>query len=355
MELSTVEYDPVRTPYEVDDVEFPRAGSFQEQAEYLLRYVILAPSTHNAQPWKFAVNENGIEIYADYGRRLPTADPGNRELIMSIGAALFNLRVAAAHFGFQCHVEYDHSGTSDVPMVMVALSRISPNAESDPDVESLVSAIPLRHTNRHPFLVSRVPRSALDVFHTIERGGQSTLFVSADGKLNERVADLVAEADRLQLSDPAFRKDVAEWIRPNNTARYDGIQSVNLGMKSMPSMLAPWAARVLDLGRLRAARDRNLCIDAPALLVVVSEDSVPHWLESGELLERVLLTIVHEGLQYSYFNMPIQVPELRLELRKVLGLSAWPQVLLRVGYCLTEPTPTPRRPVEDVLFKQHIV
>jgi hypothetical protein len=87
--------------------------------------------------------------------------------------------------------------------------------------------------------------------------------------------------------------------------------------------------------------------------VVVSEDSVPHWLESGELLERVLLTIVREGLQYSYFNMPIQVPELRLELRNVLGLSAWPQVLLRVGYCLTAPMPTPRRPVEDVLVKHH--
>jgi hypothetical protein len=79
------------------------------------------------------------------------------------------------------------------------------------------------------------------------------------------------------------------------------------------------------------------------------------WLEAGELLERLLLTITREGMQYSFFNMPIEIPQLRLEMRALAGLSAWPQLLLRIGYCLEPTSPTPRRPVEDVLVKKSLM
>src|SRR5512135_2915605 len=79
-------FDPVNTPYEVHEGDFPRGGSLEEQFAFLLRYVILARSTHNTQPWKFAISGEGIEIYGDYTRRMPVVDPGNREMLMSIGA-----------------------------------------------------------------------------------------------------------------------------------------------------------------------------------------------------------------------------------------------------------------------------
>jgi len=69
-------------------------GPADEQAAFLLRYAILAPSTHNTQPWKFALVPGGIEVFADYSRRMPVVDP-QQELLMSVGAAIFTLRVAA--------------------------------------------------------------------------------------------------------------------------------------------------------------------------------------------------------------------------------------------------------------------
>jgi hypothetical protein len=84
--------------------------------------------------------------------------------------------------------------------------------------------------------------------------------------------------------------------------------------------------------------------------VLYGEDSIPVWIETGEALERLLLTVIRAGLQYSFFNMPIEIPELRTDLRRLLELPSWPQLLLRIGYCLTEPAGTPRRPVEDVLI-----
>ena len=345
-----ISFDPLKTPYELYEREFPRVGSFEEQCEFMLQYVILAPSTHNTQPWRFALRETGIDIYGDYSRRLPVVDPGNREMLMSIGAAIQNLRIVAGHFSFSCRVDYNHSNDSERPLAQVSLTQTVPPAAPDPLLDSLFPVIVKRHTNRSAVLLSRIPGSVLEHFRNLDTGGVATLSLSIDGKVNEQVGNLVAAADRMQLADPAFRKDLAEWVRPNWTAKQDGITGAALGVSSVTSALTPWATRVLDLGKLRAARDKNLCIEAPGLIIIQSEDSVPHWLDAGELLERLLLMAAREGLHCSYFNMPVQVPELRIELRKLLGLSAWPQLLLRIGYCLTEPAPTPRRPVEEVLI-----
>ena len=343
------DYDPMTTPYGVDENDFPWGGSAEEQAAFLLRYAILAPSTHNTQPWKFALVPGGIEVYADYSRRMPVVDPGNRELLMSVGAAVFTLRVAAEWFGMECRVTYSFSGDSERPLAVAAIARRESPAQGDEGIASLFGPIVRRHTNRHPFLYSRVPETILRRLRGLEIGGQASVAVSTDGSVNSQVGELVAAADRMQLGDPSFRSDLAEWIRPNWTQKPDGMTGAALGMNSVASALGPWTTRVVDTGSLRAAKDRNLCAQAPVLVVLESEDSVPHWLACGELLQRLLLTVTREGLHHSYFNMPVQVPDLRVRLRSLCGLSAWPQILLRVGFSLTEPAKTPRRSVEEVL------
>src|SRR5512145_690217 len=50
----------------------------------LVRYAALAANGHNTQPWKFAIKEKTIEIHPDYTRRLPTVDPKDRELWISL-------------------------------------------------------------------------------------------------------------------------------------------------------------------------------------------------------------------------------------------------------------------------------
>ena len=37
-------------------------------------------------------------------------------------------------------------------------------------------------------------------------------------------------------------------------------------------------------------------------------------------------------------------------LKALLGCERWPQLLLRVGFCMTPPAPTPRKPLEQMLL-----
>ena len=344
-------FDPAKTPYEIDEKSFPADGSLEEQFAFLLRYSVLAPSSYNTQPWKFELLDEGIAVYADYTRRLPVADPGSRELLMGVGAAIFNLRVAATHFRFAHRVAYNHTGDSEQPIAFVSLFPAEAT-DLDESLNSLFPCITKRHTNRSSFLVTRIPEALLKNLRMLAEGSQVSLFLSTDGTVNQRVADLVAAADQKQQADSAYRGERAEWVRSNWSKMTDGMPSAALGIKGMTSVLAPWATKVLDLGRLRAAADKNLCVQAPGLMVMHGEDAVPVWLETGEVLQRLLLTLTRAGLQYSFFNMPIEVPELRTQLRGVLGLSSWPQLLLRIGYCFTEPVASPRRPIEEVIVQQ---
>jgi hypothetical protein len=64
----------------------------------------------------------------------------------------------------------------------------------------------------------------------------------------------------------------------------------------------------------------------------------------------VLLRAYADGVSVSFLNPPIEVAELRPQLRDVLGLEGYPQLLLRLGYG-PEVAPTPRRQVSEVLVE----
>jgi hypothetical protein len=81
--------------WSVTPSDFPATGTLLDKARFAVRYAILAPSSHNTQPCRFVSGGRELLICADRTRSLPNIDPFDRELIISCGAALFNLRVVA--------------------------------------------------------------------------------------------------------------------------------------------------------------------------------------------------------------------------------------------------------------------
>jgi hypothetical protein len=338
------EFNPRKTPWQIDEADFYEIENREEQLRFLLRYAVLAPSSHNAQPWSFRITADGIEVFADFERRLPIADPGDRELLMSLGAAVANLRVAAAHFGYESTVLYRTPREESAPIALVALRE---TCAPDMNLARLFTAITQRHTNRQPFEEKAIDETALaSVIDFMEEHPSTMVFVVPHDR--NRVADLVAAADRILMSRESFRKELADWIRPNESSALDGISADAFGIPGPLSALAPWMIRRFDVAASHSAHDHQLAENAAGLIAVTADDDAISLLRAGETLEILLLILTTQKINYSFLNQPMAIGELRQELWSMLRSARPPQLLLRIGYGRPVLKPMPRRPVHAV-------
>ncbi|MCU0810284.1 MAG: hypothetical protein MUE59_04470 [Thiobacillaceae bacterium] len=312
--------------------------ALQEPALSLLRHAVLAPSSHNTQPWRFRVSATAIDLLADRTRALPVNDPDDRELVISCGAALLNLRVAAASRGLDAGVQLFPD--PDEPDWLARLSLGGTLAEPPPDGE-LAAFIECRRTWRKRFTEKVVDDDT--VGRLVEAAAMENVWLRPMRTEDQRqqLAGLVAEGDDMQWANPSWRRELAMWMHPRR--RGDGL--------TVPDLVGPVAqfvVRTFDMGGGVGAKDRQLAEASPLLAVIGTRgDTVPDWLEAGQGLQRVLLTACRDGLQASYLNQPIEVPLLRSRVQRLVG-EGFPQILMRLGYPADKIPAAPRRPLEDI-------
>ncbi|MFP6562759.1 nitroreductase family protein [Paraburkholderia sp. B3] len=316
---------------------------------FALRHATLAPSSHNSQPWRFVLGENCVMLCADRLRALPVVDPYDRELIISCGAALFNLRVALASLGIGYAITLFPSSADPDLLAEVRLLR---NRVTGAELAPLVNAIPERVTTRRPF--SPEPVEIAVERHLMEAARAEQVEVACASAMEPRnaIADLVAVADRQQFADSRFRRELAKWIHPHHTD--DGMPDYAAGLGDLLDFARPLMAsaiRTFDLGGGVAATHRELAAGSPLLLCLATGvDDAQAWLAAGQALERVLLVATLHGLCASYLNQPIEVEALRARIGALFDLpdTCYPQLLLRIGYGMPDAA-TPRRPLGQVV------
>lgn len=335
----------VEDPWKVPEDAFPKSGESEEKVRFFLNYAVLAPSSHNTQPWLFRVRGGEVKLYADRTRGLPVVDPEDRALSISCGAALLYLRVAMRSFGYADEVKI--LPDADNPDLLARI-HLGPEREATDEDVLLFGSMKMRHSNRGPYESSAVPEELLSALQEAAREEGAWLHLAVDEETKRAVAALIAEGDRIQLADKRFRRELASWVHPNRTKSRDGIPGYAFGFGDLMSLAGPFVIRTFDTGRGQAAKDRELAEGSPVLAILgTKEDTPPEWLAAGQALAKVLLRARAEDVWASFLNQPIEVPELRPRLSELSGQKGFPQLLLRMGYG-SSVRPTPRRPVDEV-------
>jgi hypothetical protein len=305
-----------------------------------LRAAVAAPSVYNTQPWLFRVTERAIDVYADRTRRLEVVDPRGRELLISVGAALFNLRVAMQADG---HTPVVRLWPDDRDPDLVARVWPGPAVAASETARLLAEAIPRRHTNRRPFEPLPVPPEVLADLAAAAavEGGD---LVVADPMLRDAVLGVVRAAENVHRRDPDYYLELARWTADD--ARGDGVP---------PETFGPWSALEVvplrDFGLVKPVPRRASAHYEPEPTIALlygSGDDPAQWVRAGQALERTLLTASVRGLASTLMTQPIEVPKLR-ELLTVSSTGAVAQAVLRFGYGPPS-APSPRRPLSSVLL-----
>jgi nitroreductase len=305
-----------------------------------------APSLHNSQPWLWVLDGNTLQLHLDHSRLVRNTDHGARQALISCGAALDHLRVAAAAAGWQTFV--DRFPDPNRPEHLVTV-EFWPAGFVSAATRARAAAITQRRTDRLPMRAPDDLNLLVPVLTHLLDDTDTRLAVLPELLLPDLFeASALTEAMRRQ--DAGYVAELDWW-----TAPFDLDQGIP------PDLLNG----VIDNDRVPVNRNfpagvhashTDVSADEAAVLVLSTpEDTRADALSCGEALSTVLLECTAAGLATCTVSHVTELPAARAVVAELIGRSGVPQVLVRVGRAAgltAPPTPTPRRGLSDILRVQ---
>jgi hypothetical protein len=293
----------------------------------LVRMGTLAANGHNTQPWLFRLDIGRVTILPDFTRRTKVVDPDDHHLFVSLGCATGNISVAAPALGKVASVKFENGAE---PRILVDLA-------AGPTIETpLYRAIPLRQSTRAAFDGKPVSTEDLRLLRAAaaEEGVEVEIFTEAADR--EAILEFVVEGNSAQIDDAAFVAELRDWIRftPDQALlTRDGLFSATSGNPVAPAWLAERLFGLLFTKEAENDKYRDHIRSSAGVAVFIGTREDPeHWIKVGQSFQRFALQATALGIRNAHINQPVEVPALRAEFARWLGLpDRRPDLVVRFG------------------------
>lgn len=325
------------------DIRRPLDIGASDPIAELVRFATLAGNGHNTQPWRFERTPAGVDIVPDMSRRTPVVDPDDHHLFVSLGAAAENLLISAPSMARAGALSVDAEASR------LAITLETSAVGSDP----LVEAIPRRQCTRSAYDGRSATAEELgQIARAAAMEGVEIRFITARAEMDD-VRDYVVEANRLQMNDPAFVRELKDWIRFNPEAAIatgDGLYAASSGNPTLPD----WVAPALFSMAFTVEAETNKYIEqmdtSAGVAVFTAARATPaNWIEVGRAYQRFALQAALLGVKHAFVNQPVEAPQIRGQFAEHLGLGdKRPDLVVRFGYAPDLPFSL-RRPVSAIL------
>ncbi|HLK02190.1 MAG TPA: hypothetical protein VKU39_20090 [Streptosporangiaceae bacterium] len=311
--------------------------------ERLMRAADAAPSLLNTRPWQFeCVAEDRIDLRPEWSRHLTVIDRRHRELVISCGAALFNVRLAirvAGHDPVVWLLPDEQPGEGGPPCphcgsrcgigeLLASVELVIHRTHSATRTEQrLYEQIQKRRTVREPF-TGKVPLNVLAELEQAARreGALARLLYPRESRKLVREAAAVGKA---VSADTSYLAEQGMWT--GEVSGDLGIPADRFGPKPADPAHSP----VRDFGaRWQGDRSEKEFEKHPQFIALQTLTDTPQdWLRVGQALQRLLLTATYFGVQTSFLTQTLEIADRDLH-QRIRRPWPWPpvtQMLIRVG------------------------
>ena len=318
----------------------------------ILKYVILAPSGYNTQPWKFKIGENFLEIIPDYTRARLNTDPEYREFFMSLGAAATNLEIAAQHFALSYQKSY-RLNDQNQDYAIIYFFNDSPQK---PSHSPLFKAISTRHTNRFPYQKQKISKNIILEIKSIPVPDSVNFnLITRPGDINT-LASLINYSFLLWFRQQSLVEELEGWLRDDLESSPDGLPTSVINLYKLAVNLKYFVKPQDSRLSLTSQKNQNLAKNAPALAIISTKtDSVSDLFQAGQFFELLALTLASHGLATDYFNYPLFLKKTRQKTASIINSPYLPQLMFRLGSPKIVTPRTSRRPLKEMIISQNKV
>lgn len=199
------------------------AGSYQDIRKWALSYALLAPNAHNRQPWQVGLEDSDkVVLWRDKSRELPETDPFQRQLVISLGCFLEQMRIAAAERRTDVQLDLYPEGEEGP----VAVATFNGSVEPDPLFSSILS----RRSCKEPFSDEALSEKAKDVL-------RNYAIIHSEPAMVQRIMALSWQAWLSELNHmPAYRESV-ELMRFGKAAINANPDGIDMGGAFLESLM----------------------------------------------------------------------------------------------------------------------
>lgn len=334
------------TPWKIKPSEFPKSKDLECKIKFLLRYALLAPSSHNAQPWNYNIKNNTVLFSPNLNRLVPMADKDSRFIYVGLGCTYKNFEVAAKAYGFTISKKIVNGSVTKIEAKVTEANSIT-------KIDKIaLDALTGRVTNRNSYTKQTINKNILDDFTNLaEKYGLKIIFVT-DKQKKEQIIKLTEKGDYLVWTDPDFQDEHLRWVRHNLTAKHDGMPAFTVGIPLIASFFARPVIKNLPFAKFQAMKNRKLLLSTPYFAFILSQKhDNDTWIKVGEALEEIWLKATTEKLSIAPLVQIVEVNNLYQESAAILGTKLRPEFFFRLGYAKKEARHSPRLNLEETVIK----
>lgn len=330
--------------WNVDASRFDHQSSDIDKLLNFARYAVLAPSGHNTQPWLLSTAGASLQIAIHPDRHLSIDGSGllSVEPYISIGTFLEVLHLAAKGFGYRLGIKLFPGGQ------YVADVRIMGHATPEP---RLLDAIKTRVSNRTPYRQTPLDKNILLNLTKHSLSGIDFTIVSNRDDI-EFVGEQTGPAITKIMNNPLYRTELSQWVRTNQTRKYDGMPGFTHGFGSIQSLVSKAAVKHAPTGGPQAKKSRALIVHSGALVIVrCKDDKKESFVNAGRLYSQICVLANDSGIASSALGAAVLDSTSRETIKKHFGIEDRPIYILRLGKAAKASRHSPRWPTEKLMSR----
>lgn len=315
-----------------------------ERAMRILTNASKAPSGHNTQPWTVKImTESEWTIGWDKSRSLPAVDPGNRELLLSIGAFCEGIKIAAKNEGLESRIEVTGRTNFSSDLVKIRFSESERSC-------GMIDALQKRRTIKNGHQPRAIENGDLKY---ITSGVGSGIYSFNKGSREASLLEAaVLESNKIQVWRDEAQKELGEWIRwsDSDVQKYrNGLSAAGMEITGFSGWYVRHFFNKEDVmsksfrGQTVDIIQKFLSSYGSWIIITSEKEDCKSLINAGGDFLKLSLNSVNKNIAIHPMTQPLEEKGFADNLRKKLGIKEKIQFILRAGYVNEYPLPVSER------------